>query len=169
MEKERRIIKDFVLHEAEFDELYIGNMEDLLPANKAKGFLLVDKKKRRISFYLDADGNGKLNKKKAFFVAGDPFEKALYKSKTGSLHATNSQDTMIDALTGLIGGPPSTGINLDVYQGLIITNKQGSAIDLLALQSGGAGLSPVMCMINPKLVKDNENTFEQWQNMCLET
>ena len=161
--------KDFVIHEVKFDELYIGEMENLLPANEAKGLLLVDKKDRRTSFYLDADGNGKLSKKYDFFVASDPFEKALYKSKKGSVHATNSDEAMIDALTGLIGGPPSAGISLDANEGVIITNKQGSTIDLLALQPGGEGLSPVMCMMNPQLVKENENTFERWQNRCLET
>ena len=143
-------------------------MENLLPANEAKGFLFVDKKDRRTSFYLDADGNGKLSKKNDYLVASDPFvHKALYKSKKGSLHATNDTDAIFDVLTGLMGGPAAEGIDID--QGLIITNKQGSTIDLLALQPGGEGLPPVMCMMNPQLAKENEERFERWQNVCLET
>ena len=93
--------------------------------------------------------------------------KALYKSKKVTLHATNSKDAIFDALTGLLGGPAAEGIY--IVQGLIFTNKQGSTIDMLALLPGGEGLSPVMCMVNPQLVKENEDIFERWQNRCLDT
>ena len=86
-------------------KFYIGpDREDMFPASEAKGFLLVDKKEKQTSFYLETNGNGKLNKKKDLLITTDGFEKALYKSKKGSLHATNSQEAMIDALTGLSEG-----------------------------------------------------------------
>ena len=162
--------KKFARFELAFDEFYIGpDREDMFPASEAKGFLLVDKKDRQTSFYLDTNGNGKLNKKKDLLITTDGFEKALYKSKKGSLHATNSQEAMIDALTGLIGGPPPEELNFEIETGLIVTNKKGKTIDFLPLEPGGEGLSPIMCMMNPQLVQESEEMFERWQNRCAET
>ena len=54
--------KKFARLELTFDEFYIGpDREDMLPASEAKGFLLVDNKDKQTSFYLDTNGNGKLN------------------------------------------------------------------------------------------------------------
>ena len=73
--------KKFTRFELTFDEFYIGDQEDMLPASEAKGLLLVDKKDKQTSFYLDINGNGKLNKKRDLLIATDGYEKALYKSE----------------------------------------------------------------------------------------
>ena len=76
---------------------------------------------------------------------------------------------MIDALTGLIGGPPPEELNFEIETGLIVTNKKGKTIDFLPLEPGGEGLSPIMCMMNPQLVQESAEMFERWQNRCAET
>ena len=70
-------------YEFTFDELYVGRgMENADPASEAKGFVLVDKKNRSTSIYLDTNENGKLNKGKDLLIASDDgFKKTLYKKR----------------------------------------------------------------------------------------
>ena len=73
--------KGFARYEFTFDELYVGRgMENADPASEAKGFVLVDKKNRSTSIYLDTNENGKLNKRKDLLIASDDgFKQMLYK------------------------------------------------------------------------------------------
>ena len=70
-------------YEFTFDELYVGRgMENADPASEAKGFVLVDKKNRSTSIYLDTNENGKLNKRKDLLIASDDgFNRCYIKNK----------------------------------------------------------------------------------------
>ena len=78
--------KGFVRHELTFDELYVGRgMEGADPASEAKGFVLVDKKNRSTSVYLDTNENDRLSKGKDLLIASDDgFKKTLYKKERRS-------------------------------------------------------------------------------------
>lgn len=57
------------------------------------------------------------------------FDATLRKAKRGNGLATNNQVAMVDALTEVIGSPPSDGSSLVIEAGLIVSNRKGKAID----------------------------------------
>ena len=153
--------KGFVRHEFTFDELYVfREMEDADPASEAKGFVLVDKKNRLTSVYLDTNGNGKLNKGKDLLIASDDgFEKTLYKTKKGDLLATNSEEAMLGAMSDLFGGLPGT-FEFIYDTGMIFTSKKGKTLDFVPLSvQGGSrledGLFPIHCSMDPQFISEN--------------
>ena len=153
--------KGFVRHEFTFDELYVfRGMEDADPASEAKGFVLVDKKNRLTSVYLDTNGNGKLNKGKDLLIASDDgFEKTLYKTKKGDLLATNSEEAMLEAMSDLFGGLPGT-FEFIYETGMIFTSKKGKTLDFVPLSvQGGSrledGLFPIHCSMDPQFISEN--------------
>ena len=148
-------------HEFTFDELYVfRGMEDADPASEAKGFVLVDKKNRLTSVYLDTNGNGKLNKGKDLLIASDDgFEKTLYKTKKGDLLATNSEEAMLGAMSDLFGGLPGT-FEFIYETGMIFTSKKGKTLDFVPLSvQGGSrledGLFPIHCSMDPQFISEN--------------
>ena len=153
--------KGFVRHEFTFDELYVfREMEDADPASEAKGFVLVDKKNRLTSVYLDTNGNGKLNKGKDLLIASDDgFEKTLYKTKKGDLLATNSEEAMLGAMSDLFGGLPGT-FEFIYDTGMIFTSKKGKTLDFVPLSvQGGSrledGLFPIHCSMDPQFISEH--------------
>ena len=153
--------KGFVRHEFTFDELYVfRGMEDADPASEAKGFVLVDKKNRLTSVYLDTNGNGKLNKGKDLLIASDDgFEKTLYKKKKGDLLATNSEEAMLGAMSDLFGGLPGT-FEFIYDTGMIFNSKKGKTLDFVPLSvQGGSrledGLFPIHCSMDPQFISEN--------------
>ena len=153
--------KQFARFNVSFDELYmegrldqpippVEELADMLPNSVAQGFLLADKKAGVTSFYLDSNGNGKLNKKKDLLISTTSFDKTLYKTRRGDVLATNNQVAMIDALTDVIGVPPSDGSSLVIDAGLIVSNDEGKAIDFLPLDPAEEKLLPIHCMMDPQ-------------------
>ena len=63
-----------------YDQFYMGRPgdRDMRPASEAKGFILVDKRKKETSIYLDTNQNGKLNKKSDLLIGLNVFERSLY-------------------------------------------------------------------------------------------
>ena len=160
--------KGFVRHEFTFDELYVfRGMEDADPASEAKGFVLVDKKNRLTSVYLDTNENGKLNKGKDLLIASDDgFEKTLYKTKKGDLLATNSEELMRVAMSDLFGGLPGT-FEFIYDTGMIFTSKKGKTLDFVPLSvQGGSqledGLLPIHCSMDPQIASENL----EFQTVC---
>ena len=164
--------KQFARFDVSFDELYmegsldqpippVEELDDMLPTSVAQGFLLADKKVGITSFYLDSNGNGKLNKKKDLLISTTSFDKALYKAKRGNVLATNNQVAMIDALTEVIGAPPSDGSSLTIEAGLIVSNRKGKALDFLSLHPLEDKLAPIHCMMGPQgAFYTEDNWFE---------
>ena len=164
--------KQFSRFDVSFDELYMeGRLDEpippveelvsMLPSTVAQGFLLADKKAGVTSFYLDSNNNGKLNKKKDLLISTTSFDASLYKKKRGNVLATNNQVAMVDALTEVIGAPPSDGSSLVIDAGLIVSNRKGKAIDFLSLHPLEDKLLPIHCMMGPQgAFYTEDNWFE---------
>ena len=148
-------------YEFTFDELYVGRgMENADPASEAKGFVLVDKKNRSTSIYLDTNENGKLNKRKDLLIASDDgFKKTLYKKKKGDLLATNSEEAMLGAMSDLFGSLPDT-FEFIYDTGMIFSSKKGKTLDFMPLSVQGEsrledGLLPIHCSMDPQIASNN--------------
>ena len=164
--------KKFARFDVSFDELYmdgvldepippVEELDSMLPSSVAQGFLLADKKAGVTSFYLDSNNNGKLNKKKDLLISTTSFDATLYKAKRGNVLATDNQVAMIDALTEVIGAPPSDGASLVIEAGLIVSNRKGKAIDFLSLHPLEDKLLPIHCMMGPQgAFYTEDNWFE---------
>ena len=74
------------------------------------------------------------------------FDATLRKAKRGNGLATNNQVAMVDALTEVIGSPPSDGSSLVIEAGLIVSNRKGKAIDVPSLHPLEDKLLPIHCM-----------------------
>ena len=104
----RRVSRDTNLPSTSF--ALAGGMENTDPVSEVKGIVLVDKKNRSTSIYLDTNENGKLNKRKDLLIASDDgFKQMLYKKiKKGDLFAANSEELMRVAVSDLFCCLPDT-------------------------------------------------------------
>ena len=102
-----------------------------------------------------------MKKKKDLLISTTSFDATLYKAKRGNVLATNNQVAMIDALTEVIGAPPSDGASLVIEAGLIVSNRKGKAIDFLSLHPLEDKLLPIHCMMGPQgAFYTEDNWFE---------
>ena len=153
-----------------YDQFYMGRPgdRDMRPASEAKGFILVDKRKKETSIYLDTNQNGKLNKKSDLLIGLNVFERSLYQSKKGSLLATGSPKRMTDAFADLFEEDPDIldSLREEIF---VVSNKRGRTLDLIPLLPLGPereGLRPIWCTMDSAEVREDEEWFQRWQGYC---
>ena len=90
------------------------------------------------------------------------FNATLRKAKRGNGLATNNQVAMVDALTEVIGSPPSDGSSLVIEAGLIVSKRKGKAIDFVSLHPLEDKLLPIhgMTGLQGALFYTEDNWFE---------
>ena len=153
-----------------YDQFYMGRPgdRDMRPASEAKGFILVDKRKKETSIYLDTNQNGKLNKKSDLLIGLNVFERSLYQSKKGSLLATGSPKRMTDAFADLYEEDPDIldSLREEIF---VVSNKRGRTLDLIPLLPLGPereGFRPIWCTMDSAEVREDEEWFQRWQGYC---
>ena len=153
-----------------FDQFYMGRPgdRDMRPASEATGFILVDRRSKETSIYLDSNQDGKLNKDSDLLIGLDVYEKSLYKSKKGSLLATGSPKRMTDAFADLYEEDPDIldSMREEIF---VASNKKGKTLDVMSLLPLGPereGLQPVLCTMDSAVVRDDNEWFQRWQGYC---
>ena len=141
---------------------------DMRPASEATGFILVDRRSKETSIYLDSNQDGKLNKDSDLLIGLDVYEKSLYKSKKGSLLATGSPKRMTDAFADLYEEDPDIldSMREEIF---VASNKKGKTLDVMSLLPLGPereGLQPVLCTMDSAVVRDDNEWFQRWQGYC---
>ena len=153
-----------------YDQFYMGRPgdRDMRPASEATGFILVDRRSKETSIYLDSNQDGKLNKDSDLLIGLDVYEKSLYKSKKGSLLATGSPKRMTDAFADLYEEDPDIldSMREEIF---VASNKKGKTLDVMSLLPLGPereGLQPVLCTMDSAVVRDDNEWFQRWQGYC---
>jgi len=163
--------KKFNRLEFTFNQYFMGRPdgeEDMYPASEAKGFILVDKRNKETSIYLDTNQDGLLNTESDLLIGSGGFERSLYKSKKGSLIATNGAKRMTDAFADLYEEDPDIldSLREEIF---VASNKKGKTLAVMSLQPLGPereGLRPVLCTMDSAKVRDDEEWFQRWQGYC---
>ena len=154
-----------------YDQFYRsrpGGDRDMRPASEATGFILVDRRSKETSIYLDSNQDGKLNKDSDLLIGLDVYEKSLYKAKKGSLLATGAPNRMTDAFADLYEEDPDIldSLRSEIF---VVSNKRGRTLDLIPLLPLGPereGLRPIWCTMDPAVVREDEGWFQHWQGYC---